>query len=36
MWMSKQEGETIYISAKNKENIEELKNKIHKKNNNTK
>lgn len=25
MWMSKQEGDTVYISAKNKENIEELK-----------
>ena len=29
MWMSKQEGETVYISAKSKENIEELKEKIY-------
>ena len=27
--MSKQEGETVYISAKSKENIEELKEKIY-------
>ena len=29
MWMSKQEGETVYISAKSKENIEELKEKLY-------
>lgn len=30
MWMSKQEGESVYISARNKENIEELKDKLYK------
>ena len=29
MWMSKQGGETVYISARNKENIEELKEKLY-------
>lgn len=29
MWMSKQGGETVYISAANKENIEELKDKLY-------
>lgn len=29
MWMSKQGGETVYISAKGKENIEELKEKLY-------
>ena len=29
MWMSKQGCETVYISAKNKENIEELKDKLY-------
>lgn len=29
MWMSKQEGETVYISARSKENIEELKDKLY-------
>lgn len=29
MWMSKQDGETVYISARNKENIEELKEKLY-------
>ena len=29
MWMAKQGGETVYISAKNKENIEELKEKLY-------
>ena len=29
MWMSKQGGETVYISARSKENIEELKDKLY-------
>lgn len=29
MWMSKQEGESVYISAKSKLNIEELKDKLY-------
>ena len=29
MWMSKQGGETVYISAKGKENIDELKEKLY-------
>ena len=29
MWMSKQGGETVYISARDKENIEELKEKLY-------
>ena len=29
MWMSKQGGETVYISARNKENIEEMKEKLY-------
>ena len=29
MWMTKQGGETVYISAQNKENIEELKEKLY-------
>lgn len=29
MWMNKQGGETVYISARNKENIEELKEKLY-------
>lgn len=29
MWMSKQEGETVYLSAKSKENVEELKDKLY-------
>lgn len=29
MWMAKQNGETVYISARQKENIEELKDKLY-------